>query len=268
MLGKSGRRLPEADVLYGQSLGGGEIGGGREAAVEARLARRAAEERALAAEHRYRPGAVGRIALGDGTIEDEPGGAAREEDLVPVGGIAPVFDDHVGMRHEERDELLLGGDGLAVQHAARGLADDVLGAREHLAELAAEPEQRPRGRQSLEVSQGAVGKVMTPELVVLPRSVLARTGRELLHMERRRDPIPCEEGSPLLLEQQPLLFGGHEARDEQRRAAVGMTTGIEVRCERCHVPPRRTVTEPRRPRRVAKHRVAVPTGGAHGATAS
>src|SRR4030042_1974625 len=62
----------------------GGIVGGREAAVEAGLAGRAAVERVLAHEHRHGPRGVGRIALGDGAVEDETGGSAREEDLVTV----------------------------------------------------------------------------------------------------------------------------------------------------------------------------------------
>src|SRR5208283_2437772 len=69
--------------------------------------------------------AVGRIAPYDETPEDHGGGAAGEENLVPVFRIPSPLNDDVGVVLEEGDDLLRGRDLLAVEHTPFSLIDDL-----------------------------------------------------------------------------------------------------------------------------------------------
>jgi hypothetical protein len=49
--------------------------------------------------------------------------AGGQVELVPIFNVAAAFDDDVGMRLEQADDLLAGGDGLAVQNLTFGLRE-------------------------------------------------------------------------------------------------------------------------------------------------
>lgn len=117
------------------ALQAGEIGLGREATVEGRLARRSTVEVDLSVDHRLGQGDVGGVALEQDAIEDQRRGAAGQTDLVTVEGFAAVLPDDVGVLLEERDHLLAGRDALAAEHAAAGLVDHLLGQQDEVVEL-------------------------------------------------------------------------------------------------------------------------------------
>ena len=52
-----------------------------------------------------------------------------------VLNLAAAFDDDVGVRLEQADDLLVGGDRLAMKNATLGLGDDPLDQRTIVAEL-------------------------------------------------------------------------------------------------------------------------------------
>ena len=85
--------LGEADVTHPERFGLSEVVLRGEAAIEARLARSMAVERALSFEHRHRPFGIGWVGLHDGTIENESRGAAGEEYLVAVVCLAAILDE-------------------------------------------------------------------------------------------------------------------------------------------------------------------------------
>jgi len=78
-----------------------------------------------AVEHAGEEGGVGGIAVFDDPVEDEAARASGEGELVTVVGVAAVLADDVGVGLEDRDQLLVGGNGFAVEDAALGLGDDL-----------------------------------------------------------------------------------------------------------------------------------------------
>src|SRR5262245_65824260 len=75
----------------------------------------------MAIEHRHKALGIGRIAGFDDDIEDQSAFAGRQVELVSVLNLATAFDDDVGVRLEQADQLLTGRHYLAGKHAALGL---------------------------------------------------------------------------------------------------------------------------------------------------
>ena len=80
----------------------------------------------MALEHGQEPFAVRRIAGLDDKVEDQAASAGGQIAVCYALNVAAAFDDDVGMRLEQADDLLVGGDRLAMKNAAFGLRDDPL----------------------------------------------------------------------------------------------------------------------------------------------
>ena len=74
-----------------------------------------------------------------------------------VLNLAPAFDDDVGVRLEQADDLLVGGDRLATKNAALGLTDDPLDQRTIVAELGLPQRHRHRVRRLPYLRRGLIG---------------------------------------------------------------------------------------------------------------
>lgn len=72
-----------------------------------------------------------------------------------VVGLTPILHEHVGVRLEERDELLCGRHRLFLKHASLGLVHDLRHARQERRELRAEARARRRHRKALQVCERA-----------------------------------------------------------------------------------------------------------------
>jgi hypothetical protein len=68
---------------------------------------------------------------------------------VAVLNLAPAFDDDVGVRLEQADDLLAGGDRLAMKSATLGLGDDPLDQRTIVMELGLPQRERRSGVERL-----------------------------------------------------------------------------------------------------------------------
>src|SRR6185312_14070119 len=113
--------LREADILDAERLRRREVVLGREGAIETGLPRGRAKELPLAPQERDGPRDIARIAFRNRAVEDEPRAASREEYLMAVVRLAPVFHEHIGVGLEERDEFLVSGHRFVLEHAALGL---------------------------------------------------------------------------------------------------------------------------------------------------
>ena len=71
----------------------------------------------------------------DPGVDDQAASAGGQVELVTVLNVATAFDDDVGVRLEQADDLLVGGDRLAMKDATFGLRDDPLDQRTIVAEL-------------------------------------------------------------------------------------------------------------------------------------
>jgi hypothetical protein len=71
----------------------------------------------------------------DPGVEDHAAAAGGQVELVAVLNLAAAFDDDVGVRLEQADDLLVGGDRLAMNDAPLGLRDDPLDQRTIVTEL-------------------------------------------------------------------------------------------------------------------------------------
>ena len=80
----------------------------------------------MAFEHGQEPFAVRRIANLDDKVEDQAASAGGQVELVTVLNVAAAFDDDVGVRLEQADDLFVGANRLAMKNAAFGLRDDPL----------------------------------------------------------------------------------------------------------------------------------------------
>ena len=100
----------------------------------------------MALKHGQEPFAIRRIAGLDHQVEDQTAPARGQVELVTVLNLAPAFDDDVGVRLEQADDLLVGGDRLATKNAALGLTDDPLDQRTIVAELGLPQRHRHRVR--------------------------------------------------------------------------------------------------------------------------
>src|SRR5271155_4313093 len=66
---------------------------------------------------------------------DQAAPARGQVELVAVLNLAAAFDDDVGVRLEQADDFLVGGDRLAMKDSTLGLGDDPLDQRTIVAEL-------------------------------------------------------------------------------------------------------------------------------------
>ena len=92
------------------------------AAIGRRLPRRLTIEGDVALQHRQQAVAVGRVAGLDHQIEDHAAPAGGQVEFVAVLGVAAAFDDDIGMRLEQADQLLAGRHRLAGQHPPLALS--------------------------------------------------------------------------------------------------------------------------------------------------
>src|SRR5580704_15302544 len=103
--------------------------------ARSRTPRALAVEIDVAVKHGQEPVAVRRIAGLDHKVEDQAAPASGQVELVAVLNLAAAFDDDVGVRLEQADDFLVGGDRLATKDSTLGLGDDPLDQRTIVAEL-------------------------------------------------------------------------------------------------------------------------------------
>src|SRR6202008_1763473 len=113
--------LVEGDVGNAAGLGGGEIGAAGVSATGGGFPAPCARAGPIALEHRHKALGISRIAGFDDDIEDQSAFAGRQVELVSVLNLTTAFDDDIGVRLEQADQLLTGRHYLAVKHAASGL---------------------------------------------------------------------------------------------------------------------------------------------------
>jgi hypothetical protein len=99
----------EGDILDAARLGRCEIVLAGITAISGDLPRRRAATGDLALEHGQEALGIGGVAGLDDDIEDQAAGAGDQVELVSVLRVAGTFDDDVGMRLEQADQLLVGG---------------------------------------------------------------------------------------------------------------------------------------------------------------
>src|SRR5215472_6844489 len=125
----------EGDVGNAAGLGGGEIGAAGVATIGSGLPRRCAGAGNMAIEHRHKALGIGRIAGFDDDVKDQSAFAGRQVELVSVLNLTTTFDDDVGVRLEQADQLLTGRHYLAVKHAASGLGNNTRYQRQVMCDL-------------------------------------------------------------------------------------------------------------------------------------
>src|ERR1700722_17404990 len=105
--------LVERHVADAKGLRLPEIMTASEAPVGGRLSRRLAIEADVAVKHGQEAFAVPWIAGLDHQVEDQAAAASGQVELVAVLNLTAAFDDDVGVRLEQADDLVVGGDRLA-----------------------------------------------------------------------------------------------------------------------------------------------------------
>ena len=79
----------------------------------------------MTVEHGQEAFAVRRIAVLDDQIKDQAAPAGCEVELVTILDPPAAFDDNIGMRLEQADDLLARRNRCALKHTALGLGDDL-----------------------------------------------------------------------------------------------------------------------------------------------
>ena len=110
----------------------------------------------MALDHGQEPCAVGRVAGFDHEVEDQAASTGRQVELVTVFDLASALDDDVGMRLEPADDLLVGGDCLAMKDSTLGLRDDPLDQRTILVEFGLPGRDGRRIGRSPELRRGLI----------------------------------------------------------------------------------------------------------------
>lgn len=100
--------------------------------VKADLPRRASIDVDLSFNHGNGGCGIGRVSVFDDEINDQPGFARREIDLVAVFDLSASFNDDVGVFLEYTDDLLPGRHFFTVEHASLSLIHDTLGELEEM----------------------------------------------------------------------------------------------------------------------------------------
>jgi hypothetical protein len=129
---------------------------------------------------------MGRIAGLDNDIEDQAALAGGQVELVPVLNLTTAFEDDVGVRFKQTDQLLARRYRLAIEHPALALGNDARDQRQVTGDLGAPAFGRrcgdlsqPRGSR-LEFGSAGLGGgdqfAIEPALFVLPAAVLDCTG--------------------------------------------------------------------------------------------
>jgi len=141
------------------------------------------------------------IAVEDAVVGDEAAGALRQEDLVAEldrAGHLPALEE-IGVGLEDREELLVHGHLVPLEHAAAGLRDDPVGQAREVLDLAARAgdeggDQRRAGRGRPGRSDGGARRRHDPrgdgeEIAVLApllaRALDGRQAADLLHAAPR-----------------------------------------------------------------------------------
>jgi hypothetical protein len=116
----------EHDVSDAERSDVDEIAARREAAIKHDVTWRSANDLHRSFDSGDGESRVPRVARQRLQIENQPRGAGRKADLVTVERFAAVFDDHVGVRLEDRNDFLLSGNLLVADDATHRLVDDAL----------------------------------------------------------------------------------------------------------------------------------------------
>src|ERR1700722_16643170 len=114
----------ERHVADAKGLRFAEIMTAGETTVGGRLSRRVVMEADAAVKHGQEVFAVRRIAGLDHQVEDQAAAASGQVELVAVLNLTAAFDDDVGVRLEQADDLVVGGDRLALKNTTFGLRGD------------------------------------------------------------------------------------------------------------------------------------------------
>src|SRR5437870_1836384 len=118
-----------------------------EAPIHRAEGERSRKQRAMAVERRRHLGRIDGIAVENAVVRDETVTALGQEDLVAKfdGLLRLAALDEIGVRFEDREELVLVGDGLAVEHAPPRLLEDARGPVAVRGDLRAQPGTLGRG---------------------------------------------------------------------------------------------------------------------------
>ena len=220
------RFLWKATSVTPRPLASVEIVAAGIAAVGGHLAGRRAATGDVAVEHGQEALGIGRVAGLDDDIEDQAALAGDQIELVAVLHVAAAFDDDVGVRLEQADQLFAGRHRLAVQHPAFALVEHARDQRQIMVDLGAPALGRDAGKLAQPLGgplqrrpggmNGSDQLAIEPAPVVFAATVLDLCGAALGHAPaivpaHRRRPRQCRR-----LAQQPR----HQAHGIPQQRAV------------------------------------------------
>ena len=139
--------LVERNVADAKGLSLAEIMTAGETTVGGCLLRCLAIEADVAVKHGQETFAVRRVAGLDHQVEDQAAAASGQVELVAALNLTAAFDDDVGVRLEQADDLVVGGDRLALKNSTFDLRDDPLDQRTIVTELGVPQRHRHRVRR-------------------------------------------------------------------------------------------------------------------------